>query len=35
VGAAVQWAKENKKPVISLGSLYMYCEVAGAIKKYN
>lgn len=35
VDAAVQWAKENKKPVISLGSLYMYCEVAGAIKKYN
>ena len=35
VDAAVQWAKENKKPVISLGSLYMYCEVAAAIKKYN
>ena len=35
VDAAVAWARENGKPIISLGSLYMYCEVAEAIKKYN
>ncbi len=32
VDAALQWARENEKPIISLGSLYMYCEVARAIK---
>lgn len=33
VDAALKWAEENKKPIISLGSLYMYCEVAKAIKE--
>ncbi len=32
---ALDWAKKNNKPIISLGSLYMYCEVAVAVKKYN
>ena len=32
---ALNWAKENNKPIISLGSLYMYCEVAEAVKNIN
>ncbi|MBP3375316.1 MAG: bifunctional folylpolyglutamate synthase/dihydrofolate synthase [Clostridia bacterium] len=32
VNNAIKWAKENNKPIISLGSLYMYCEVAEAVK---
>lgn len=32
---ALNWAKENNKPIISLGSLYMYCEVAEAVKKHK
>ena len=32
VDGALAFAKENNKPIISLGSLYMYCEVAQAIK---
>ena len=35
VNAALEWAKEKGKTIISLGSLYMYCEVAQAIKKSN
>lgn len=35
VEKAIAWAKENNKPIISLGSLYMYCEVAEAVKKHN
>ena len=35
VEAAFSWAKKNDKPIISLGSLYMYCEVVAAIKKHN
>ncbi len=31
VSSAIKWAKENDKPIISLGSLYMYCEVAAAV----
>ncbi len=34
VNAAMVWARENKKCIVSLGSLYMYCEVAEAIKNY-
>ncbi len=33
VGSAIAWAKENEASIVSLGSLYMYCEVAAAIKK--
>jgi len=33
VNNAVVWAKENNASIISLGSLYMYCEVAEAVKK--
>ncbi len=33
VSSAIKWAKENNKPIVSLGSLYMYCEVAGAVSK--
>ena len=33
VNNAVVWAKENNASIVSLGSLYMYCEVAAAIKK--
>lgn len=29
---AVKWAKENNRPIICLGSLYMYCEIAKAVK---
>lgn len=32
---ALSYAKENKKTVLSLGSLYMYCEVIEALKKQN
>lgn len=32
---ALDWARENDKPIVSLGSLYMYCEVAEAVKKHN
>ena len=35
VDKALAWAKENSKPIISLGSLYMYCEVARAIKEQS
>jgi dihydrofolate synthase/folylpolyglutamate synthase len=35
VEAAFSWAKKKDKPIISLGSLYMYCEVVRAIKKHN
>ncbi len=31
VDMALAFAEENDKPIISLGSLYMYCEVARAI----
>ena len=33
VSSAIAWAKENEASIVSLGSLYMYCEVAAAIKK--
>ncbi len=33
VKSATAWAKENNKSIVSLGSLYMYCEVAAAISK--
>ena len=33
VAAAVARAKETGKPLISLGSLYMYCEVTNALEK--
>ena len=33
VAAAVARAKETGKPLISLGSLYMYCEVTDALEK--
>ena len=33
VSSAVAWAKENEASIVSLGSLYMYCEVAAAINK--
>jgi len=32
VRCAVDWARENNASIVSLGSLYMYCEVAKAIK---
>ena len=32
---ALAYARENKKTVLSLGSLYMYCEVIEAIGKQN
>ena len=32
---ALAYAKENGKTVLSLGSLYMYCEVIEALKKLN
>ena len=32
VGAAMAWGRENDTPVICLGSLYMYGEVARAVK---
>lgn len=32
---AMDYAKENNMCVVSLGSLYMYGEVARAVKKYN
>jgi dihydrofolate synthase/folylpolyglutamate synthase len=35
VSSAIAWAKENNAPVVSLGSLYMYGEVVGALKKRN
>ncbi len=35
VERAVDWAKENSAPIISLGSLYMYAEVLSAVKKIN
>ncbi len=35
VAAAIKWAKENDMPIVSLGSLYMYCEVAGAVEHNN
>ena len=35
VNSAMEWAKENNAPIVSLGSLYMYREVALAVKKYN
>ena len=33
VDSALAWAKKNEASIVSLGSLYMYCEVAEAIKK--
>ncbi len=33
VSSAVKWAKENDMPIVSLGSLYMYCEVAASVIK--
>lgn len=33
VNAAIIWAREENKSIISLGSLYMYGEVAKAVKK--
>ncbi len=33
VKSATAWAKENNTSIVSLGSLYMYCEVAVAISK--
>ena len=30
---ALAYAKENGKTVLSLGSLYMYCEIIEALKK--
>lgn len=33
VSSAVEWARENNASIVSLGSLYMYCEVAEAVKK--
>ena len=33
VNAAIIWAREHNKSIISLGSLYMYGEVATAVKK--
>lgn len=35
VNSATEWAKQNNTPIVSLGSLYMYREVALAVKKYN
>ena len=32
VDSAMKWARENKKPVICLGSLYMYGEIRKCIK---
>ncbi len=32
VKSAMAWAKENNKSIVSLGSLYMYCEVAAVLK---
>ena len=34
VNAAIIWAREHNKSIISLGSLYMYGEVAEAVKKF-
>ena len=33
VGAAISWAEENNTAIVSLGSLYMYGEVAAAMGK--
>ena len=33
VSSAIAWARENEASIVSLGSLYMYCEVAAAIRK--
>ncbi len=33
VSSAIKWAKENDMPIVCLGSLYMYCEVASALLK--
>jgi dihydrofolate synthase/folylpolyglutamate synthase len=33
VSSAIAWAQENEVSIVSLGSLYMYCEVTAAIKK--
>ncbi len=37
VSSAIKWAKENDMQIVSLGSLYMYCEVAETVlkSKYN
>ncbi len=35
VSEALSQAKQNNKSIVSLGSLYMYSEVLGAVKKYN
>lgn len=35
VAAAVARARETGKPLVSLGSLYMYCEVTAALEKLN
>lgn len=35
VFAAVARARETGKPLVSLGSLYMYCEVTAALEKLN
>ena len=33
VSSAIKWARENNAAIVSLGSLYMYCEVREAVKK--
>ncbi len=33
VSTASAWARENDTPIVSLGSLYMYCEVVKALKE--
>ncbi len=35
VDMAIKWARKNNKTIVSLGSLYMYCEVANAVEKYK
>ena len=35
VSSTIKWARENNAPIVSLGSLYMYCEVAEAVKNRN
>lgn len=35
VSSAIKWARENNAAIVSLGSLYMYCEVAEAVKNRN
>jgi dihydrofolate synthase/folylpolyglutamate synthase len=35
VRSAIEWAKANQRATVALGSLYMYGEVANAVKKYT